>query len=134
MKKIFYILCLAYILSVFAICIFFFNKELMGRLIIISSYLFIVILCYNVYKYKAISLVSKLSYYSDFNSSEKANQYLKYVYKSAIILFVSGLLLTCIFHFLKISILVDIVIFLVLLFSWAILTYKFSKKIILMNK
>lgn len=129
MKKIFYALFMIYVLSIFGIILFFPSKELITRFIVISSYLFIVILCYYIYKYKSIGLVSKLSYYSDFNSNEKSNQYLKYVYKSAITFFFSGLLLTCIFHVLRVSIFADIIIFLALLFIWAILCYKFSKKI-----
>lgn len=109
--------------------IVFSSKELMCRLIIISSYLFIIFLCRYIYKHKLIDLVSKISYYSNFKSNNKANNYLKYVYKSAALFFISGLLLTLIFHLLKITIFTDIIVFLVLLLVWVILGYRYSKKI-----
>ena len=128
MKK-FFALCAAYVLSIVIITLFFPEKELMCRLIVISCYLFVIFLCRYIYKYNFIDLVSKISYYSDFKSKDKANNYLKYVYRSASLLFISGLLLTLIFHLLKITIFIDIIVFLVLLFVWAFLGYRYSKKI-----
>ena len=128
MKK-FFALCAAYVFSIVMITFVFPKKEVMCRVIVISCYLFIIILCRYIYKLKLIDLVSKISYYSNFKSNNEANHYLKYVYRSASLLFISGLLLTFIFHLLKMTIFIDIIVFLVLLFVWAILGYRYSKKI-----
>lgn len=129
--KTYYILYIIYILNIIFSPLFISNKKTLCDFLIINSYIFIVILSYYIYKYRMIKLITRVSYYSDFdcNNNYIVDNYLKYIYKLALILFGGGSVLTIIFKIIKAPIFIDISVFIILLFIWTILGYRYSKKI-----
>lgn len=130
MKK-YYILCMIYILSIIIGPLFISNKGLLCGFMIINSYAFVMALSYFLYKYRMIRLITRVSYYDDFDCDNNyiVEDYLKYIHKLAMALFGGGSVLTVIFRILKAPIVVDISVFIILLFIWIVLGYRYSKKV-----
>lgn len=129
MKIKLFVLCALYVLLISISCLFNFGENIIARITVVETYLFVVILAKFLFRNNLINLVSSLSYDDDFDLSKNGKQYLEYAYRLSLIIFIPAISLSIILHLLNISYFADIALGVFLIIVWCVLIYNKSKKL-----
>ncbi|MGL4338433.1 MAG: hypothetical protein ACRCST_16230 [Turicibacter sp.] len=79
------------------------SNDLIGRIVTMSVYLFLMLHLYVIKKYKKINLITTLSYVKNFDTEKYGDDYLTYLFHSSLILFLPVLSFSMFLPYLKIE-------------------------------
>ena len=111
--------------------IYSFNVDinLIGRIVIIVVYTFLILLMYYLKKNNRIDLITTLSYSKNFDTEKNSQEYLTFMFNTSLMLFLPTTIFLGILQFLDVNGQFDFCLLLVSLFIWISLGYKKSEEL-----